>query len=329
MRRTPLLLPVLLALAGADGPSSAPAPGPAARLAPGKRPSLQRHDGARSPGPRAPSSAPAGVRRPPRAPALERCAAAIPQLDDRLPFGPGEELGYVISLSGVYVGRASLTVGERSSHGRHVVYPVYGQATTNTFFNKMSRMDSLQTSLVTPDGVFPLLMQSQARTDSATRDEEVQFDPEQRLARGWLRLRDHEWKGQAQGGQIVQDAVSIVYFARSRQVQPGQSYCTEIYYGKRLWVVRGQVGEVESVSTPAGPYRALRVLGEAVRDGEPRYSRSFTVWLTDDEDRLPVRLVSPSAYGEIEVRIDHFKRGRRLIRDAQAALPASTGAALR
>ncbi|MFH1808911.1 MAG: DUF3108 domain-containing protein [Pseudomonadota bacterium] len=318
-----LLVPGLFVLLGAAGPSSAPERAPAPEISPRKRDTVQRRQVVQSPRPAAPSARPS-PRRP--APGLQRCEVLIPQLDARLPFGPGEELGFVISLSGVYVGRASLTLGERSSHGSHVVYPAYGQASTNSFFTKMSKMESQQTSLVTPDGVFPLLMQSHARAETLTRQEEVRFDPGQHRAMASLRMEGtsssqqrRDWKGEAQGGQAVQDVVSIVYFARSRQVQPGASYCTEIYYGKRLWVVRGQVGEAESVSTPAGPYRAMPVRGEAVREGEPRYARQFTVWLTDDEDRLPVRLVSPTAYGEIEVRIDQFRRGRRLVREAQVA----------
>ena len=106
----------------------------------------------------------------------------------------------------------------------------------------------------------------------------------------------------------------MVYFARSRQVELGGDYCIELYYGKRRWHITGKVLEKQSVSTPAGPYRAYKVSGVAVREGRPAYKRAFTVWISDDEDRLPVRLVSPGRLGEVELMIDHFKRGRRLVR---------------
>jgi len=247
-------------------------------------------------------------------PPLERCQKLLPQVPDRLPFGPGEELGYIVNLSGVYVGRISLEIGDRGSLGDAVIYPAHAHATTNSFFRKMSKVESRMTSYITPDGVVPLAMFSRSESDRAVRLEEASFDVAARAAEATLKVNSRHWTGKIGGGLPLQDVVSVVYFARSREVELGREYCTELYYGKRRWLVSGKVEAVQSVSTPAGPYRALKISGEAVREGPPAYSRRFTVWITDDEDRLPVRLTSPGRLGDIEVTVDHFKRGRRLVK---------------
>jgi len=245
---------------------------------------------------------------------VPRCEQGLPQLKDRLPYGPGEELGFVINMSGVYVGRVNLQIGDRSASNGAVVYPTHALATTNSFFRQMSKVESRMTSFITPDGVVPVAMFSRSQSDRGVRLEEASFDRAARTVQASLNYNSRSWNGKIEAGLPLQDAISVVYFARSRQVELGGDYCIELYYGKRRWHITGKVLEKESVSTPAGPYRAFKVSGVAVREGRPAYQRAFTVWISDDEDRLPVRLVSPGRLGEVELTIDHFKRGRRLVR---------------
>ncbi|MBN2358625.1 MAG: DUF3108 domain-containing protein [Deltaproteobacteria bacterium] len=249
---------------------------------------------------------------------LERCLCNPPQIADRLPFGPGEELGYVISIGGIYAGRVDLKIGASESLTDHLVYPATAHADTNSFFSKMSKVEGHQTSYFTPEGVIPLTMFARSHLGDVQRDESASFDIQRHTADATLVYPKREWRGTVEGGAPIQDVLSVVYFARSRELAEGQDYCVELYYGKRLWVVRGRVVGRELVSTPAGPYRALKITGEAARDGLPALVRPLTVWISQDDDRLPLQLTSPSAYGEIEVKIDQFRRGRRLVHDVSA-----------
>jgi len=246
---------------------------------------------------------------------IARCQDNPIQLSDRLPFGPGEELGYVISIGGVYAGRVDLKIGASETLADQLVYPANAHADTNSFFSKMTKVEGWQTTYFTPEGVTPLTFFARSMLGTVQRDESASFDVKKHTADATLIYPTSQWRGTIGGGAPIQDVLSVVYFARSRQLTEGQNYCVELYYAKRLWVVRGKVGGRELVSTAAGPYHALKITGEAVRDGLPALVRPLTVWVGVDEDRLPLQLTSPSAYGEVEVKIDQFRRGRRLVHD--------------
>lgn len=265
-----------------------------------------------------PTKAPKHPSQRPRRPQLQplqRCATPLPQLVGRLPFGPGERLGYIVKMGDVYVGRASLHFDQATPYGESWVYSVHGQAKTNSFFNKLSQVESRMTSLIDPNDVHPQAMYSRSISQRGERVEEARFDPQTHRVEASLSFAGRSWFGKAQSGQMMHDVLSVLYFARSRQMHSGQDFCSELYYGKRLWVIRGTLKKPQRLTTAAGPFSAWILTGIAEREGQPHYKRAFTMWLSDDDDRLPLRLESPSKYGDIVVEIDSFKRGRRLVRD--------------
>ena len=247
-----------------------------------------------------------------RASKLKRCSIALPQVNGQLPFGPGENLSYIIKLGDIYVGRASLHFDKASRYGNEWVYAIHGQAKTNSFFNKFSQVESRMTSLLSPDNVHPQAMYSRSISQRGERIEEARFIPEERRVEASLTWRERNWIGSSKGGQMIQDVLSVMYFARSRTFYENQDFCTELYYGKRLWVIRGTLQGQRSISTKAGSFNAWKLKAVAERDGRPHFKRRFSMWISADDDRLPLRLVAPSSYGEITVDIDGFTRGRRL-----------------
>lgn len=247
-----------------------------------------------------------------RAAKLERCSITLPQVTGRLPFGPGEKLSYVVKLGDIYVGRASLNFDKASRYGSDWIYAVHGQTKTNSFFNQLSQIESRMTSLISPDKLHPLAMYSRSVSQRGERVEEARFIPDERRVEASLTWKKRNWFGGTRSGQLMQDVLSVLYFARSREFHENQDFCTELYYGKRLWVIRGKLHGQRSISTQAGAFSAWKLEAVAEREGQPHFKRKFSMWISADDDRLPLRLLAPSRYGEILVDIDGFTRGHRL-----------------
>lgn len=251
--------------------------------------------------------------RPPTAPRCTR--PALPDAG-RLPFGPGEELDYIIHLAGVYVGRIHLKVAERETRGDQLSYPIHARATTNSFFRNLAKADSHMTTFVAPDGVVPIASFSRSEMPGGVRAEEVTFQPGTHRAEGSLKYGDRTWQTRKAAVLPLQDVLSIVYHVRGRVLEPGTTHCTEILYGRHLFIVEARVGTPQYLATVAGALPSIPLSAVARVDTVPGYRREFTVWLSTDDDRLPLRLTTPSSVGEIEVQIDGFKRGRRLVRSS-------------
>ncbi len=90
--------------------------------------------------------------------------------------------------------------------------------------------------------------------------------------------------------ECVHDVLSALLRLRSVKLPPGQSLQLPMSDGKRMISARVEAQEKETVKTPAGTFTAVRY--EAFLFNDALYSRKgrLYIWLTDDEQRLPVQI---------------------------------------
>lgn len=268
-------------------------------------------------------------------PRLRGCATKpLPALRERLPFGPGELLSYDVAFLGIRTGKVNLRVGERTSMDGVTTYPLHGQARSDGFLEVLGNFDARMVSFFDPATLLPVRMVNRtvsrqpfkdqptvSREDGAFApatigpDGPVGGDVNARLTRsgpdGAINRR-----ARLKSSADVVDLLSIVYYLRSRELPPGAAFCFELYHRRRLWRVDGRVGDVELVRPPLGARRARRLETMVRRLGgiHPPPPRPVTVWMSDDADRLPVLVSSPTDQGpHIEVRLLAVEPGRRLV----------------
>jgi hypothetical protein len=135
--------------------------------------------------------------------------------------------------------------------------------------------------------------------------------------------------------RTVHDPVG--FLLRMRLSPPTGRETVEVLDGRALWLMIVEAPKSETIETPALPgpggstrRRVLRIDGKAdpvFWDGShdsDRPERSFSLWLTDDLHRTPVRLIMPLAIGEVSVDLvslvrpptvpPTFLRGLHLVR---------------
>jgi hypothetical protein len=118
----------------------------------------------------------------------------------------------------------------------------------------------------------------------------------------------------------------LTFLMKLRVTPPGAPQTFEVLDGQGLWSITMAPARVEA----DGPGRALRLDGKAAPiawDGHPDRERSthaFSLWLTADEYRTPLKLVMPLAVGEARAELVSLSRGRtpaRVTRPALTRLP--------
>jgi hypothetical protein len=100
--------------------------------------------------------------------------------------------------------------------------------------------------------------------------------------------------------------------------------------GRRLWRIDVTYGGPEAIGSAIGNRRAIRFTGRsyrARRDFTPETaqpSRTFTVWLSDDADRVPLKVAAKTELGDIAMDLTEYSRSGEAVPGGQGG---ETGAA--
>ncbi len=108
------------------------------------------------------------------------------------------------------------------------------------------------------------------------------------------------------------DGHSVLGVLRAWNPPAGSQSFFFVLAGKRLWSNEVRVVGRERITTKLGSLNASKIEGVAwrldrrLRRVKKKKSRSYTVWISDDDQRLPIRVVAKTEYGEVKVEmIDH------------------------
>src|SRR5262249_6666426 len=112
------------------------------------------------------------------------------------------------------------------------------------------------------------------------------------------RMRIDFGKVAAAPGVTAHDPLSAMAQLRGWRAAPGTRRTVFVIGGRRLWRVDVTYAGQDTVGSAIGNRRAIRFTGEsyrARRDFTPETSapsRTFTVWLSDDADRVPLKVTA-------------------------------------
>lgn len=113
----------------------------------------------------------------------------------------------------------------------------------------------------------------------------------------------------------VWDYNAFLIALRSWQGAPGSMVTAEVLRSRYLWHVEMKISGTSQLHTELGDLPALRVDGHTYklgRDGK-RYpgsdERDFSIWISNDDGRVPLRVTAKTDYGDIEMSIVDYQPG--------------------
>jgi len=245
--------------------------------------------------------------------------ASIPR--DR-PFEPAEELTYKAEFSRsllrkLDVANFKLTVTQVPAVGEQKTGPegsyqlkLTGDVESQGFFPRLFGISFRQRveSTVEP-GSF--VVQKTIRLDEQgkrVRSSEAIFDHD----RGQVTWVERDPKDPARPerkisskfGEPVQDILSAIYFVRTRELQPGEKFDVPISDSGRVYQVPVVVTEKKRMKTSLGRLPVVKIepqlFGPGGMIGE---EGTFSIWLTDDNRRIPVSARLKTQYGTFDITL--------------------------
>ncbi|MGZ3440100.1 MAG: DUF3108 domain-containing protein [Polyangia bacterium] len=225
---------------------------------------------------------------------------------------PGEAFTFKFSLGPVDGGRARMSIGRAvSQKGRRVV-AVHGQAETTAFVKLLARMDDDYKLVVDTGNLLPV---SVAETERGVRERRINVsnvNPRIADVEFWSPEKQH--KGRHLLPRITRDPLSGFFALRALPLAEGGKIDLDVLDGNALWRVVMTVHRGAKIRLENDPtsHAAIRIDGVARRiedSGRPRAGmgpRNLTVWLSDDGDRVLLRLEADTDLGRCALELTSY-----------------------
>lgn len=109
----------------------------------------------------------------------------------------------------------------------------------------------------------------------------------------------------------VQDLISAFYFLRNHfdvnNIQPGESAAIDIFYDLSNFVFKFKFLGREKLNTKFGTILCLKFRPYVESGRVFSKEEGLTLWISDDENKIPVRLTADLKVGSIDADLDAFR----------------------
>jgi hypothetical protein len=221
----------------------------------------------------------------------------------------GETLDYEISWGFVSAGSARLAIRETKNANE---LEIISRAWNHSFFKVLTVEDTIK-STVTADSLLPKVFSQKINEGSYIRNALTIYNFETKRAS----IRDTAFSKSElkhaidtlitlDGGERC--ILSAFYLARTFKLEPGDTVYFDAISGKKKYKLKVICHKRETINTALGKKKCLVIEPVIQGDGLFKAKGKLTIWLTDDEERLPVLMASKIAIGSVKASIIGVKR---------------------
>ncbi len=255
----------------------------------------------------------------------ENPAAIIPALPDpcntkNVAFLPGEELTYKVYYNWgfVWLSAAEITfrvIDDDDQYHFQVVGETY--ESYDWFFKVRDYYDSW----VMKDNLLPIQSIRNIKEGKYRLYDYLMFDQSRGICyndRGKAK-DDIRSRKQYQVERCMHDMVSILYYARNidfSQQKTGQSFPVKIFVDKEVWnlQVKYEGKEASKTVKGQGDFNTLKFSPEVIAGTVFPDGAQVHVWVTDDQNKVPLIIESPLSVGSAKAVLKSWKGLRHPLR---------------
>lgn len=226
-------------------------------------------------------------------------------------FAPGESLLYIVSYNififWTDVGIVNFTVSEAEKNRQQLLH-LHGTGRSFPTWDWFFKVRDSYESWTDPVNLKPFEFKRNVYEGGYEIDIHYEFDREQNVA--WStssKTNKPEWKDTIQTTGCTYDVLSILYYTRNidySTYQPGDTIPVTILLDNELTNIYFRYLGKENIRVRGfGKFRCIKfsvylVEGTLFKGGE-----DLEVWITDDKNRIPLKINSPILVGSVKARI--------------------------
>jgi len=220
-----------------------------------------------------------------------------------MPFSRGERLNYKVYyktfLGKIYAGEIVMEIkNTRREFNGHDTFHLECVCRTRHSFHWIMNVEDRFESYIDEKSMLPWLFIRQVREGSYEKDEEVEFFPDQQMAKSKT--------GTKQTPSNVQDILSAFYFPRTSDVsnlKPGDSFQIPIFLDDSVYTSAIIFKDKEIAKTHSGNFNCMKFTPMVVTGRVFSNRYPMTVWISDDKEKIPIFIESSLSIGKLEVEL--------------------------
>ena len=232
---------------------------------------------------------------------------------------PGEHMQYSLALQGLNLAVFDLAVGEVQPLGDKRAVTVQSHAKT-VGLGALVKVDDIFTSWIDVTTGRPLRWSCDEYAKNGQDKEKTDADFAARAGERLpivFHLNDETPAPEPQRVTLpeVWDYNAFLIALRGWEGPVGTHITAEVLRSRFLWHVEMTIQGKDTLSTALGNLPALRLDGHTYkldREGkraEGSDARDFTVWISDDEGRVPLQVAAKTDYGDVKLSITDYQPG--------------------
>lgn len=223
-------------------------------------------------------------------------------------FRNGELSTYKVfyTLAGVYVGagEANFSVNLTRMNG-NTVYHLLGEGKTYSFYDNFFRVRDRYESYVDTATLQPYRFIRKVDEGGYKKFQTVNFDQ-----KGNKAISN---EGTFNVPNCVQDVISSIYYARNidfNRYKPGDKIYFNMFLDNETFNIYIRYLGKETIKTKYGKFRAIKFKPLLVKGTIFEGGEKMVVWVSDDGNKIPLRIESPISVGSIKVDMMAYKNLR-------------------
>jgi hypothetical protein len=222
-------------------------------------------------------------------------------------FMTGEWLKYKLRYGFLNAGYASMEVKDTIYQGQNN-FLIDGKGWTSGMVKLFFKVEDVYQSVIDKNTLYPNLFKRRVDEGGYKISKDINFDQEQARARVVDYKHNKETSFDVVKG--VQDMISSMYFIRNTNLSNlkiNQEITINLFYDQQLNNFKLRYLGKEIINTKFGKIKTLKfkpfVESGRVFKGE----NSVVVWVTDDENKIPVKIKADLVVGSLKAELESFK----------------------
>jgi hypothetical protein len=201
------------------------------------------------------------------------------------------------TLAGIYIygGQANFNI-RLSEYNHKPAFHIVGEGKTNSFFDGFFKVRDKYESIIDTASMQPYKFMRNIQEGDFKKKETVLFNQQSNTATSEA--------GTFQVPQCVQDVLSSIYYARNidfNRYNVGDKIPFSMFIDDKVYNLYIRYLGKETIKTRYGKFKAIKfkpllIQGTIFEGGE-----KMVVWVSDDKNKIPLRIESPISVGSVKV----------------------------
>lgn len=223
-------------------------------------------------------------------------------------FNAGESITFKVfyTVAGMYVGAGEAVFNSSLEKlNNQPVYHIVGEGKTFSFYDNFFKVRDRYETYIDTATLQPYKFIRNVYEGGYKKFENVTFNKVTNTAI----TNDGVFKVPT----CVQDVLSSIYYARNidfDKAKPGDKIPFTLFLDKELFAMYIRYLGKETIKTKYGKFKAIKFKPLLIKGTIFEGGEKMTVWISDDKNKIPIRIESPISVGSVKVDMMSYKNLR-------------------